>query len=246
MHACQLGMEPSPFGVCRLRSPVVVLPATLGRCIPAAVPLHPPWQHVLSHVVHAVQTTSSPSSRPPPPLQVDMLSNLRLYEDGVQDTLLSSASQYYTRESAQLINVRLREPSTGMDTCEVMEDGREIVRGEQGGAAGADVTLPSPGWPRSGTATVPRLCSTRRSLLPACCTVLPVAVLPVRHDVQATHRLAFPVSSFIHTQERMHCPTTLLPLRHNPNKKGNALFSSPSVARRSWSSLPTCCTASGG
>ncbi|PSC74717.1 cullin 4 [Micractinium conductrix] len=35
---------------------------------------------------------------------VDMLSNLRLYEDGVQDTLLSSASQYYTRESAQLIN----------------------------------------------------------------------------------------------------------------------------------------------
>lgn len=36
---------------------------------------------------------------------VDMLSNLRLYEDGVQDTLLQSASQYYTRESQALINV---------------------------------------------------------------------------------------------------------------------------------------------
>ncbi|KAL4433622.1 hypothetical protein ABPG75_000063 [Micractinium tetrahymenae] len=35
---------------------------------------------------------------------VDMLSNLRLYEDGVQDTLLQSASQYYMRESQALIN----------------------------------------------------------------------------------------------------------------------------------------------
>lgn len=36
---------------------------------------------------------------------VGMLSALRLYEDGVQDTLLSSAVQYYSREGAALINV---------------------------------------------------------------------------------------------------------------------------------------------
>lgn len=40
---------------------------------------------------------------------VDMLTNLRLYEDGVQDTLLQSASQYYMRESQSLINVRADE-----------------------------------------------------------------------------------------------------------------------------------------
>ncbi|PRW20747.1 Cullin-4 [Chlorella sorokiniana] len=35
---------------------------------------------------------------------VDMLSNLRLYEDGVQETLLASATQYYSREGSALIN----------------------------------------------------------------------------------------------------------------------------------------------
>lgn len=35
---------------------------------------------------------------------VDMLTNLRLYEDGVQDTLLGSASQYYKREGCALIH----------------------------------------------------------------------------------------------------------------------------------------------
>ncbi len=44
---------------------------------------------------------------------VDMLSNLRLYEDGVQDTLLQSASQYYTRESHALINVGTCGQGTG-------------------------------------------------------------------------------------------------------------------------------------
>ena len=38
---------------------------------------------------------------------VDMLSNLRLYEDGVQETLLASAAEYYSREGSALINVRL-------------------------------------------------------------------------------------------------------------------------------------------
>ena len=38
---------------------------------------------------------------------VDMLTNLRLYEDGVQETLLSSATQYYSREGCALINVRM-------------------------------------------------------------------------------------------------------------------------------------------
>lgn len=37
---------------------------------------------------------------------VDMLSNLRLYEDGVQETLLASAAEYYSREGSALINVR--------------------------------------------------------------------------------------------------------------------------------------------
>lgn len=37
---------------------------------------------------------------------VDMLSNLRLYEDGVQETLLASATEYYSREGSALINVR--------------------------------------------------------------------------------------------------------------------------------------------
>ena len=36
---------------------------------------------------------------------VDMLSSLRLYEDGVQETLLESAAQYYSREGSALINV---------------------------------------------------------------------------------------------------------------------------------------------
>lgn len=49
---------------------------------------------------------------------VDMLTNLRLYEDGVQDTLLASATQYYTRESCALINVR--HPRRGrVGLCEV-------------------------------------------------------------------------------------------------------------------------------
>ena len=36
---------------------------------------------------------------------VDMLANLHLYEDGVQDSLLRSATQYYSREGSALINV---------------------------------------------------------------------------------------------------------------------------------------------
>lgn len=36
---------------------------------------------------------------------VDMLSALRLYEDGVQEALLASAVQYYTRIGSALINV---------------------------------------------------------------------------------------------------------------------------------------------
>lgn len=37
---------------------------------------------------------------------VAMLTNLRLYEDGARDMLLSSAIQYYNREGSSLINVR--------------------------------------------------------------------------------------------------------------------------------------------
>jgi hypothetical protein len=38
---------------------------------------------------------------------VAMLTNLQLYEDGARDMLLSSATQYYSREGSTLINVCL-------------------------------------------------------------------------------------------------------------------------------------------